>query len=173
MIPDKVVMVQDVRKCYNCKIGATWNLEIANEFEKLCDNGKVKYEYAIVEKRGLTKVLAFPTVFKIEWIRIVVSIIHDGTFWLKTRIVKFNKKIVNRVTCFQTIDQPKTLRSDMREAINKIGAKWNDRGMTIDNIKDPLLNFVVRVISHKFITQWSNPFDSRDDCLYVIIVNIH
>ena len=28
MIPDKVVMVQDVRRCYNCKIGPIGELEI-------------------------------------------------------------------------------------------------------------------------------------------------
>ena len=65
--------------------------------------------------------------------------------------VKFTKKIVNRVTGFQTLDWPKTLRSDKREAIEKnTRAKWNNRGMTIDTIKDPLIEFVVRVISHKF-----------------------
>ena len=37
MIPNKVVMVQDVCKCYNCKIGAIGDLEIYNAFDKLCD----------------------------------------------------------------------------------------------------------------------------------------
>ena len=45
LILDKVVMVQDVHKCYNCKIGAIGDLEIANAFEKLCDNGKLKDEF--------------------------------------------------------------------------------------------------------------------------------
>ena len=29
IIPPKVVMVQDVRKCYNCKIGAIGDMEIS------------------------------------------------------------------------------------------------------------------------------------------------
>ena len=33
MIPDKVVMVQDMRKCYNSKIGAIGDLEIYNAFD--------------------------------------------------------------------------------------------------------------------------------------------
>ena len=73
----------------------------------------------MVKKKTLTKALAFPIVFKTEWIRIVLSRIHDGVFWLETGPVKFTKKIVNRVTGFQTLDQPKTLRSDKREAIEK------------------------------------------------------
>ena len=65
--------------------------------------------------------------------------------------MKITKKIVHRVTGFPTLDRPKTLRSDKRETIEKnIRAKWNNRGMTIDTIKDPLLDFAVRIVSHKF-----------------------
>ena len=35
MIPNKVVMVQDVWKCYNCKIGAIGDLEITNAYDKI------------------------------------------------------------------------------------------------------------------------------------------
>ena len=104
-------------------------MEIFNAFDKLCDKGILKDEFFIVEKKGLTKALVFPTVFKIEWIHIVLSRIHDGAFWLETGPVKITKKIVHRVTGFPTLDRPKTLRSDKREAIEKnTGAKWNNRG---------------------------------------------
>ena len=83
MIPNKVIMVQDVRKCYNYKIGAIGDLEIFNSFDKLCENGKLKDEFSIVEKKGLTKSLVFPSAFKTEWIHIVLSRIHDGSLWLE------------------------------------------------------------------------------------------
>ena len=89
--------------------------------------------------------------FKTEWIHIVLSRIHDGAFWLEKGPMKITKKMVYRVTGFPTLDQPKTLRSDKKETIEKnIGAKWNNKGMTIDTITNPLLEFVVKVISHKF-----------------------
>ena len=151
VIPDKVVMVQDVRKCYNYKIGAIGDLEIFQAFHKLCDKGILKDEFLVVEKKGLTNALVFPIVFKIEWIHIVLSQIHDGSLWLETRPIKITKKIVHRVIGFPTLDWPKTLRSYKREAIEKnIGAKWNNRGMTIETITEPLLEFSIRIISHKF-----------------------
>ena len=119
MIPDKVVMVQDVRKCYNCKIGAIGDLEIYNAFDKLCDKGILKDEFSIVEKKGLTKALVFPIVFKTEWICIVLSRIHDGAFWLEQGLVKITKKIVHRVTSFPTLDWPKTPCNDSKEDIKK------------------------------------------------------
>ena len=65
--------------------------------------------------------------------------------------IKITKKIVHRVRRFPTLYQRKTLRSDNKEAIERnIGAKWNKKDMTIDTITEPLLDFVVRVISHKF-----------------------
>lgn len=43
------------------------------------------------------------------------------------------------------------MRSDAKEVIEKnIGAVWNKRGMAIDTSSDPLITFVVRIISHKF-----------------------
>ena len=73
MIPPKVVMIQDVCKCYNCKVGSVGDMELRDAYDKLCDNGILKEEYKIVEKKGLTCALDFPSVFKIEWIKIVLS----------------------------------------------------------------------------------------------------
>ena len=54
MIPSKVVMIQDVCKCYNCKVGGVGDMELRDAYDKLCDNGVLKEEYSIVEKKGLT-----------------------------------------------------------------------------------------------------------------------
>ena len=56
--------------------------------------------------------------------------------------VKITKRIVHRVMGFSTLDQPKTLHSDSKETIEmNTGAKWNKRGMSIDTVTDPLLDF--------------------------------
>ena len=66
-------------------------------------------------------------------------------------LIKIIKLIIHKVTGFPTLDWPKTLQSDSKEVIEKnIGAKWNKQGMTINTITDPLINFAVRLISHKF-----------------------
>ena len=111
----------------------------------------LKEEFKIIQRKGLTSALDFPTVFKTEWINIVLRRIHDGSLWLEGGPTKLSKRILLRVTRYSTLDWPKTLRSDSKVVIEQnTGAKWNKRGMTIDTIKDPLLEFFVRVISHKF-----------------------
>ena len=151
MIPPQVLMIQDVRCCYTCKVGSTGGMEIKYLYVKLCENGVLKMENKIIGRKGLTQALDFPNVFKIEWIRIVPSQIHDCSLWLEGGPIKITKKIVHRVIDYPTLDQPKTLRSDSKEVIEKnIGAKWNKRGMTIDTITNLLLEFSIRVISYKF-----------------------
>ena len=48
-------------------------MEIREAYDRLCENNILKEEYKIVEKKGLTRALDFPSVFKTEWIRIVLS----------------------------------------------------------------------------------------------------
>ena len=126
MIPPKVVMIQDVRKCYNCKVGSIGDLELREAYDRLCDNGVLRDEYQIVEKKGLTHALDFPTGFKTEWIKIVFSQIHDECIWLEKGPVKITKRIVHRVIGFPTLEWP---RGDAKEVIEKnTCTQWNKRG---------------------------------------------
>ena len=104
MIPPKVVMIQDVRKCYNCNVGSIRDLELQEAYKRLWVNGKLKDEYQIVEHKGLTRALDTPIVFKTKWIKIVLSHIHDGSIWLEGGPVKLTKLIMHRVTSYPTLD---------------------------------------------------------------------
>ena len=42
MIPSKVAMIQDVWKCYNCKVRGVGDMELGEAYDKLCDNGLLK-----------------------------------------------------------------------------------------------------------------------------------
>ena len=104
MTPPKVIMIQDVRKCYNYKVGGVEDMELREAYDKLCDNGVLRVEFNIVEKKGLTCALDFPTTFKIEWIKIILSQIHVGCIWLEGGPIKIMKRIIHRVTRFPTLD---------------------------------------------------------------------
>ena len=81
----------------------------------------------------------------------MLSRIHNGCIWLEDGPTKLSKIVIHRVTRYPTLEWPKPLRIDSKESIEKnTREKWNKRGMTIDTIKDPLVEFVVKAISHKF-----------------------
>ena len=61
------------------------------------------------------------------------------------------KSIINQVIGYSTLDRPKSMKSDVKEVIEKIiSVVWNNRRMSTDSILDPLIGFVVRVIAQKF-----------------------
>ena len=82
MMPQQVLIIQDVRCCYTCKVGSIGDMEIGDLYEKLCENIILKEEYNIIERKGLTCALNFPKIFRIEWINIVLSMIHENSMWL-------------------------------------------------------------------------------------------
>ena len=45
IIPPKIFMVQDIRRCCNWNIGAIVDMEMREAYEKLCENGVLKEEY--------------------------------------------------------------------------------------------------------------------------------
>lgn len=93
VILPKAIMVQDSRKCYNYNIGWIGDMEICEAYNKLCKNGLLKDKFNIFEKKRLMCALYFPTIFKIEWIGIVLSRIHDGCIWLEGGTIKLTKKL--------------------------------------------------------------------------------
>ena len=42
MIPPQFLRIQDVRYCYRCKVGRIGDMEIRDDYEKLCENGVLK-----------------------------------------------------------------------------------------------------------------------------------
>ena len=66
-------------------------MEISQAYERLCENGVLKEEYKIEERKGLTRALGYPMAFKTEWIRLVLSRIHDGSLWLEDVPIKILK----------------------------------------------------------------------------------
>ena len=66
-----------------CKVGSIGDMEIKYLYRKLCVDGVLKEERKIVERKGFTCALDFPIVFKMEWIKIVLSIIHYHSVWLE------------------------------------------------------------------------------------------
>ena len=107
-LPPRAIMIHDVKSCYMCKMGEVGDYEIHLAYKKLCD-GVLKDEFKIFEKEGLTCALYFIINFKIEWIRTILSTIHDMELWLENWPVKITKNIIHFVTRFQTFDKNKTI----------------------------------------------------------------
>lgn len=89
-------MIQHVSCFYTCKVGSIGDKEIRDLYNELCEDGVLREDNKIVEKKGLTRALDFPNfLFKTEWIKIVLSRIHDDFMWLENGPIKITKRIIN------------------------------------------------------------------------------
>ena len=61
----------------------------------MCENGVLRDKNKIVFEKWLTRALAFPNVFKVEWIKIVLIRVHDMKIWLEVGLVKIIKEIIH------------------------------------------------------------------------------
>lgn len=133
-----------------CKIREVGDYEIQEAYEKLCDEGFLKEEFKIIERKGLTHALEFQRNFKIEWIKIIFRRIHNMKFWLHNGPVEITEKMIHKVIGYPTLDK-KTKKSLSHEEIEaNTRAEWNGGGLSITNIPNPLIEFSMIFISHKF-----------------------
>lgn len=80
-----------------------------------------------------------------------LSRIHDMKYWLQNGPVENIKKMIHRVIEYPTLDKKKTMQYLSHEEFEaNIGGKWNGCALSITNIFDPLIEFLVRIIAHKF-----------------------
>lgn len=147
----KVLMINDVCSCYMCKIGEIGDYELREAYDKLGNNGVLKDEHQKVIERGLVCALDFLRNFKVQWIKIVLSRIHDMKIWLEGGLIKITKEMIHQGTSYPSLIGKKKMRCQSKEIIQtNTQAVWNKRGMTISTVTDPKIDFAVRVISHKF-----------------------
>ena len=69
-------------------------------FGKLLENVRIKYKNKHVANKGLTHTLNFVRVFKVEWIKTILSQIHDMKLLLEDVPMKITKKIIHHVKGF-------------------------------------------------------------------------
>ena len=87
--------IKDVRSFYLCKVGDIEDFEIMETYEKICTNGFLKDENIIDVEKGLTYALGFPTVFKVELIKLILSRIYYMKMWLEDKPIKINKATIH------------------------------------------------------------------------------
>lgn len=101
------------------KISEIGDFKLQSTYEELSENGKLKDEHKHLEVKELTNALHFPREFNFEWIRVVLSRVHEGKIWLDEPI-KISKDVIHVVTRYPTSDKEKVIRNPPREETVKI-----------------------------------------------------
>lgn len=72
-IPQKVLLINDIRTHFKCTIQEIGTLEMDNALAEMCVDGALKLEDKHLEIKGLTHILHLPRNFQVKWIRYILS----------------------------------------------------------------------------------------------------
>ena len=146
-----IIMVHNIWSCYLCKIGDIGYFELSNTYDNLCENEVLKEEKTFITDKGITRALSFTSFLSVECIIIILSRFHDMEIWIENGLVKILKNshsLSHWLCCPSSCEAYMIPIQEFVRGTNK--EKWNGWGISINDIDDPIIEFVVRLISHKF-----------------------
>lgn len=141
LIPDRVLLVEDVRFFTKCRVEELSHVEISDTYDGLCTNDKLdsKFEHIII--KGLTEALVYPHVFKPQWVKFVLSRVHDDFMWLQEQPIKITKEVIHLITRYPIYEHARAQKIiSQKELISLTRVESDYRG----------LKFAIRVIGYCF-----------------------
>lgn len=94
-VPSSVLLVEDIHSYIHCKLEELGDKFIRNDLKGLCVNDQLKLEYLPLKTKGLSNVVDFPDMFHEDWVKYVLSKVHDQFLWLETQApIKITKEVI-------------------------------------------------------------------------------
>lgn len=110
-VPSIVLLVEDIRSYIHYKLEELGEKFIRKEFKGLCVNDQFKVEYLPLKTKGLSNAIDFPDQSHFNWVRYVLSKVHDQFLWLEAQaLIKITTDVIQRVTRFSAIGEALNLR---------------------------------------------------------------
>lgn len=124
LIPDRVMLVEDVRFFTKCCVEELGHVEIKDTYDELCTDGKLNSKYEHIKIKGLTEALTYPRVFKPQWVKFVLSRVHDDFMWLEEQPFKITKEIIHLITGYPIYDHARAQKMiSQKELISLTGVE--------------------------------------------------
>lgn len=151
LIPDRVLLVEDVKFFTKCQVEELGHVEIKDTYDELCTDGKLDSKYEHIKIKGLTEALTYPHVFKAQWVKLVLSRVHDDFMWLEEQPFKITKEIIHLITGYPIYDHARAQKMiSQKELITLTRVESDCRGLKLNNVTNAKLKFAIRVIGYCF-----------------------
>lgn len=111
-VASDVLLVEDIHSFIHCKLEELGNKFIQDEFKGFCDYGLLKAKHMHLKTKGLLYVVDIHNQFHADWIKYVLSRMHDQFLWLEVEApIKITKEVIQRVTGLSATSEALTLRT--------------------------------------------------------------
>lgn len=134
--PHGVLHVEDIRAYIHSKMEIIGNAQIIRDLSDMMDDGELKPEFAKLKDLKKFQMFEFYDFDELEWINIILSIIHDQFIWMGDQPSLINKDLIHVIIDLsreRTI--PTSPKNTMTMVKDLIGSKWNKRAITIKDIR--------------------------------------
>jgi hypothetical protein len=131
-----VLHVEDIRAYIHCKLEIIGNAQIIRDLSDMMDDGELKLEFFKLKDLKKFQMFEFYEFDEQEWIKIILSRIHDQFIWMGDQPSLINKDLIHTVIGLRregTI--PTFAKNTMAMVKDLTGSKLNKRAMTIEDIR--------------------------------------
>ena len=100
-----------------------------------------------------------------------MSYVHNGQLWLEKPVL-ITKKMIHKIIGLPIISKVKTTKTLGQEELQKKTlAKWDGKGLKINNVSDVELRFGIHIFSHKIYnsSQLNNVLCEAVDLAYKFV----
>lgn len=135
-VPYKVFHNEDIRAYIHCNIKEFGNLDMSSLYAKhmVDDFENLKSDFKNLESKGFIQFVHFSVFDKPEWVRYVLSQIHDEFLWLD-KSHKITKKAIEAVTYLNATSKVPGLWNEKNTTVMEVtGSKHDSQSMTISDI---------------------------------------
>lgn len=143
--------MEDIRVYSHCNIEELGNAQMLKLYiDHMIDRmGNLKPEFKMLEEKGFTQFVNFSDFDEPEWVRYILSKIHDKFMWLD-KPHEITKTIIKVVTCLNSTGEVTSLRNVKNQIVTKvIGSQFDKRAMTISDIIEHDVIFASMVTGYK------------------------
>lgn len=89
--------------------------------------------------------------YESEWIKILLSRIHDDLFWIGEVPIRITGDLINEMTCLSRIDTILLVGKDVRKIVEQTCKSRSDRrGMTIKPIEKDDITLMSMILGYMF-----------------------
>ena len=151
-IPDNILHVEDICGYIHYKMESIGDADIYKDLEKICKNDlSLKPEYARLERLNLVKKMFYTDFENEEWVRIVLSRVHDDLLWLKESFVCIDDDLIHKVTGFPNKGSNLVNTRHARKLVEaKLNSYFNGQNMKVNTIQDKSVRVTNNILGYKF-----------------------
>ena len=116
--------------------------------DKLCKNNlSLKPEFAHLERLKLVRQMFYTDYDNEEWIRIILSRVHDDLLWLGDSMVSINNYLIHKVTSLHNkASHPVNTRHACKLVEANLNTYFDGRNMKVNSIHDEGVKVIRKIL---------------------------